>query len=305
MTLLASPTRPSFQTVADAIASRQHGVVTRRQLLDAGVAPSVIEYRLAHGWLVGVHRGVYRFGPLVTAESDLMAACLACGPSAAASHESAALLHRVMPPTARPREPAVSVVSTARRRPGIRIHRVARLAPSDVMRVNGVPATTIVRTLCDLAPRLTQRALERAVAEALALRLTTLDALERAARRRRGRAGAAMLLDAVGGGGPARVRSELEDWFLDLVTAARLPPPEVNIRLLGFEVDFLWRSARVVVETDGFGAHRSREAFEGDRDRDAELAVAGYTVMRVTWRKLRNNAGETLARLIRLLDERG
>ena len=301
MTPRARPPDTTFQSVANHFASRQHGIVTRAQLLDAGVPRNVVEYRVARGWLVKVHRGVYRFGPVVTPESVIMAACLACGRSAAASHESAARLHRIWSLSKRCATPEVSVLDCARRRPGILIHRVRRLDPRAVTRVNGIPVTTVLRTLCDLAARLTQNDLERVVAEALALRLTSLEAVERAARSRRGRPGAGKLLEAVGGGGPDRLRSALETWFLDLVRAARLPKPEVNQRLLGFEVDFLWRDARVVVETDGFGPHRSRRAFDGDRDRDGELTAAGYRVSRVTWRGMTENPGKILQRLVKML----
>lgn len=112
-------------------------------------------------------------------------------------------------------------------------------------------------------------------------------------------------MEAVGGGGPGLLRSELEAWFHDLVSAARLPAPDVNVRALGFEVDFLWRSAHVVVETDGFAPHRSRRSFERDRERDAVLTAAGYRVMRVTWRKLRDDPGHVLTRLVQLLREQG
>jgi hypothetical protein len=78
-------------------------------------------------------------------------------------------------------------------------------------------------------------------------------------------------------------RSELEERFLALCDDHGLPRPEVNIRIEGFEVDFVWRDARVIVEVDGYGYHRSPSAFEADRERDVVLALAGWRVLRFTW----------------------
>jgi very-short-patch-repair endonuclease len=97
--------------------------------------------------------------------------------------------------------------------------------------------------------------------------------------------------------GPAFTRSEAEERLLALVRAARLPHPELNVRVSGHEVDFLWRDARLVVEVDGFANHRTRAAFEHDRLRDAQLQGAGLTVMRVTWRQIVAEPEALLARL--------
>ena len=86
--------------------------------------------------------------------------------------------------------------------------------------------------------------------------------------------------------GPTLTRSEAEERFLALVRAARLPPPECNTRIGPYEVDFLWRSERLVVEVDGYAFHSSRLAFERDRRRDADLQTQGYSVMRFTWRQI-------------------
>jgi very-short-patch-repair endonuclease len=305
MTRRASHARPSFQVAANRLASRQHGIVTRRQLLGAGVPRGVIERRVSSGWLQRVHRGVYRFGPVIAPDSDLMAACLAYGPGAVVSHGSGAVLHRIRPLTARPRIPEISVPFDARRRQGIRVHRVARLDSSEITRVEGVPVTTAVRTLCDLAPRLTQRELERAISEAIALRLTSVEKMRVAALARRGWPGSPKLIEAVFGREPDRIRSKLEAWFLALIRAAGLPLPEANQRVLGHEVDFLWRRERVIVEADGYLFHEGREAFEEDRARDAALAVAGFQVIRVTWRRLEEEPGSVLDQVVRLLRRGG
>ena len=101
--------------------------------------------------------------------------------------------------------------------------------------------------------------------------------------------------------GPALTRSEAEGRLLALVRAARLSRPELNVRVAGHEVDFLWREVGLVVEVDGFAFHSSREAFERDRLRDAELQAHGFTVMRVTWRQLVDTPEALVARLAAVL----
>ena len=97
-------------------------------------------------------------------------------------------------------------------------------------------------------------------------------------------------------------RTELEDRILALCRRHRLPQPEVNVRVSRYEVDFLWRDKRLIVEVDGWGAHRTRSAFEEDRARDARLALLGYEVVRFTWRQLTRDqpaAARTIRRLLR------
>jgi hypothetical protein len=300
-----SSAHPSFEVVAHRLAGRQHGVVARRQLVEAGVAAHVVDQRVECGRLMRIHRGVYRFGPLVAEHSEVMAACLACGAGAAASFDSAAVVLKIRPVAARPAEVEIAVRGGGRRRPGIRVHRVRSFRPSDLTCVEGIPVTTVNRTLCDLATRLAPRALEQAVAEALALRSTTARKLRAAAIRRRGRPGAARLLDVLGDGNPALTRSPAEERFLALVRAVPVPEPEVNQRVGPYEVDFLWREARLIAETDGFGYHQGRRAFERDRGRDADLLAMGFRVMRVTWRKLNAEPGVVLDQLIKALNWAG
>jgi very-short-patch-repair endonuclease len=96
-------------------------------------------------------------------------------------------------------------------------------------------------------------------------------------------------------------RSELETRFLALLRRHRLPQPEVNVRIGTFVVDFLWRAERLVVELDGWGAHRSRSAFEADRARDARLKMLGHQVLRFTWRQVTEDSGGVAATIRSLL----
>jgi very-short-patch-repair endonuclease len=100
---------------------------------------------------------------------------------------------------------------------------------------------------------------------------------------------------------PDHTRSELEARFLGLCRRHRLPAPEVNVRLRPYLVDFLWRAQRLVVEVDGYWAHRGRSAFEADRARDLELKRRGYEVIRLTWRTVKGDPAGTAATLRSLL----
>jgi len=285
------------------LAARHHGVVARRQLRSAGVSLDVVNRRVQTGRLRVLHRGVYLVGPVVAPRTMEMAAILACGREAAVACWSAAGLWVIVP--APPGRKAVEVLTEhAHRRPGIRIHRVSVLRKDEVTRLDGIPITTPARTVFDLAKTATVRELERALAEALALRLTTRRKirrlLERYPRARGSRALRALLDDGM----PARIRSEAEELFHTLVREAGLPLPRVNVRVAGFEVDFFWPDERLVVEIDGAAYHRSRLAFERDRRRDGALLAAGFRVYRVTWRQLQEQRLSAVARVAQLLAQK-
>jgi very-short-patch-repair endonuclease len=164
--------------------------------------------------------------------------------------------------------------------------------------LRGLAVTTPARTIIDLSDHRPRRELERAIDEAEYLRLDCTGLQPLPGRRGSGRL-ARILADHAAGS--TRTRSELEERFLLLCVEQRLPRPEVNARLHGFEVDFLWRAARLVVELDGHAAHGTRRSFEQDRVRDAELTLAGYVVIRLTWRRLTREPAVVAAQLRRAL----
>jgi very-short-patch-repair endonuclease len=271
-----------------ALAAQQHGLVTRTQLIGLGMRADSIQWQVRSGRLICHHRGVYRIGPLTVARAQEMSAVLACGPAAVVSHHSAAALWQL--PGAHGSRIAVqiSVVGAHRgRRPGVRTHRVRRLPPDEITKLDGVPLTTPARTILDLAGEADAADLERMVADACKRGIATVAQLRRLIARYPNRRGVARLrgiLDA--GSGPAFIRSEAEMRFLDLARTARLPLPKVNVLIAGLEVDFFWPPYRLVVEVDGFAFHSSRFSFERDRRRDATLIAHGFRVMRVTWRQI-------------------
>jgi very-short-patch-repair endonuclease len=273
-------------------AARTQGIIATAGLLDAGLSHDAIAHRVAHGWLIRRHHGVYLVGPLTGPFSEEMAAVQAIGEDAVLSLHASAALWRIRAKVDGPID--VSVAGRhARSRPGIRVHNV-RVLERTIH--HDVPVTTPAWTLLDLAATLAPGDLARTVEEARVLRLVTdgeIRALLTAHPRRHGtRALAAALGDE-----PRLTRSEAERRLLRLIRRAHLPLPETNVHVLGHEVDALWHDQRLVVEIDGFAAHGTRAAFERDRARDAHLVAAGHRVIRITWRQLADTPERTVAQL--------
>ena len=275
------------------IAARQYGLVTHRQLVAVGLSAGGVQHRIANRRLRAIHRGVYAAGhqPL-TREGRWLAAVLACGGGAALSHRAAAALWGLLPRAGEGRIDVTVLTAGGRAsRPGIRVHRCRLEAPELAAR-DGIPATTVARTLLDLAAVLPRRTMERALDEADYLGFLDQRALAATLARhpRRNGAGALKRILAEHSIGSTRTRSELEERLLALCRRRRLPLPAVNVHVEGFLVDFYWPAARLVVETDGYAAHRRRAAFEEDRVRTVTLSAAGYEVLRFTHRQVFGDA---------------
>jgi hypothetical protein len=268
--------------------------VTTGQLLALGLGKAAVAKRAQRGRLHRVHRGVYKVGyPGLTRNGRFMAAVLACGEDAALSHLSAAVLWEILEDRG---QPIHVTAPTERVRPGIVVHRAA-LAGERVRR-RGIVVTTVGRTLVDLADVVPRRVLERALDEAEYLRLDRTGLGPR-----HGRSGSGPLTSvlAVHTPGTTRTRSELEEMFLALCQTHGIPQPEVNVGIEGYECDFVWRDARLVVETDGAAAHGTARARERDPIRDAELQLAGWLVIRVTWVRLSRRPEEVADQVRRAL----
>lgn len=289
-------------------AARQHGVVTRAQLLGAGATADTIRSWQRMARLVPLHRGVYLLGslvgPLRPTRHREMAAVLACGRGAAVSHGNALWLRDLV--STRPgggKGPVHLVVPGARcRRPGIAAHRVSTLLAADVSLVEGIPTTTAIRTILDVASTARPRLLEQVLARAERLGQldsgALLDRLNRAAPVR----GAPLLRSLLTGEARlAFTRSEAEERLLEIIRLAELPEPKLNVRLDDLELDFYFPAHRVAVEVDGFAYHSSRRSFEHDRDRDFGLGAGGVQVVRVTWRQLHRKPYLVVRRLTAVL----
>ena len=283
------------------MAARQHGVITRQQLVALGLGEGAIEYRVRLGRLCLLHRGVYALAYVPRSpHARSMAAVLTCGAAAVLSHRSAAVLWGFLRSF---RGPVEVTAAQTHRRAGVIVHRSRGLTRSDVSRALGIPVTSPVRTLIDLADALDDLALARAVNEARLSRHVRLEQIAERLESAPGRRAVARLRPLIGrGDGPTRSRLERE--FLSFCERQGFPRPQVNRRIIGYEVDMLWPAERVVVELDGRWFHDDPGAFERDREKDAALTVAGYRVMRVTWRRLmeRPQGEATRLRVLLALD---
>ncbi len=186
----------------------------------------------------------------------------------------------------------------------LRVHRGHTLDLLDdvVRQPDGLPVTSVARTLVDLAAVLTAHELERRCHRAEVLRRLDVRAVQRLVTdvRRPGARSLRAALATLTRADPDITRSELEERFLALVTDAGLPRPSVNARIAGHEVDFLWRLECLVDEVDGAAAHNTPTAFEEDRHRDAALQVAGFRVVRFTWRRITQDP-DAVVRTLRAL----
>jgi very-short-patch-repair endonuclease len=272
--------------------------------LALGLGRRAIGHRLETGRLTAIHRGVYAVGhPALGPRGRAVAALRAVGPGAVLSHRSAAAIHGLLAATG---AIEVTVAGRApRSRAGIIVHRAASLGDEDTCRRDGLPLTSPIRTLIDLAGVLPRPPLERVLAEAQVLRLVHPPELKRAVERAHGRRGVARLARILRAGEPAPTRSQLERTFLRLAAAADLERPRVNERVGRFMVDFLWPAQRVVVETDGWAAHGHRAAFTSDRARDAELQALGFAVLRFTYGQVTEEPVRVAARIAAVLALRG
>jgi hypothetical protein len=270
------------------LAGRQHGVVATRQLSALGLARGGVAARARAGRLHRVHRGVYAVGHTVlTVNGRRMAAVLAAGPGAVLSHASAAALWDIRPTSATRIDISVRSAGGRAKRPGLRIHRTPTLQTDEITAHQGIRVTSPARTLLDLASSLPRRALERALDEAEIRELYDRRALEAVALAHAGEHGARALAEALAqDGDPVLTDSELEEIMLGLCDEQQLERPTPRAWVAGLRVDFLFAASRLVVETDGYRYHRTRRAFERDRERDAILARAGYRTLRFTHRQL-------------------
>ncbi len=280
------------------LAGRQHGVVTRSQLLELGLSPAAVGRRVGSGHLRPLHRGVYLVGPIMSDRAVKMAAVLAGGPGAVLSHTSALRLWgllRIDPP----RPVHVTVPGGGRRsRKGIAFHRSVALSEDERTVVDGFVITTPGRTIADVAGMLGSREVERILAAAEREGLMTrakLAGLPDRYPRRAGMAVVRALLEEESG--PRYTRSEAERRCLELLRKAGLPRPHVNVPVGPYELDLFWPTETVAVEVDGYAHHSSRPRFEGDRRKDAWLRARGIEVIRVTWRQITRDATATAVRV--------
>ncbi len=283
------------------LAERQSGVLTRAQIEGAGVSGTRLSRWVVDGRLHRLHPGVYALGHrALSVEGRLLSALLRAGPGAALSHATAAWWWQLLP--GEPPRIEVSVPRGRRCENPVGVHRPRRLERTWH---RGLPVTTVPRTLLALAAVAPLDRLRRALAEAEFRRLAHLDDVE--AVLGRGHPGSAALRAALESHRPelARTLSLLEERFLALCEERGIALPDVNVKVRGLMVDALWQDRRVIVELDGHAAHATAAGAERDRSRDLALRVAGYRVLRYTWRQVTGQGELVAADLRRALAEAG
>jgi very-short-patch-repair endonuclease/predicted transcriptional regulator of viral defense system len=280
------------------LADRQHGVVATWQLVALGLTHDDIRYRAKIGRLHRIYRGVYAVGHRnLSPKGHRMAAVLACGADAVLSHRSAAAHWGIGYPSYKI---DVTTPRDSRSRKTIRPH-TAVLHEEDRTIHDGIPITSVARTILDLAARTNQDGLTYLIEEADRKDRLDLAALDRAIGRRPRVAGVVALRAVLATyRGPADTRSHLERGFRKLIANAGLPEPQFNVLVAGLTVDVYWPQWRLVVELDSGLYHDTPRAFETDRIRDAILQKAGVRVLRVTDERFDHDANGVLADIIAL-----
>lgn len=261
------------------------GVVGHKELRSRGISKHAVHRGLASGRLHVVLPGVYAVGhSALSWRGRLRAAVLWGGEDAVLSHLTAAGLWDLLlsaSPTVHITVPRGGKTSRA----WIRAHHARQI---DRAEVNGFPVTTVERTLVDLAPMIRPDRLERAVEQAVRMDRLDFGAMKTVRSECRGRRGLAALDAAIAAFDPLAPQTHpgIERAFLRLIRKYKLPEPKTNVQAGPYVVDFLWEEQKLIVELDSLQHHRRPGVFEADRKRDIDLKLLGYTVIRITHRRL-------------------
>lgn len=283
--------------IINQLARAQHGVVSRKQLLGAGLSRRLVGSRLDQKRLIPVFPGVYELARgAAGTKGRWLAATLFCGERVALSHRSAAQLWGF-----EIRFSCIELVSASMRKGrinsyadrGLIVHQTRSLPDDHLDRVDGIQVTSLSRTLVDLAAVVERPSLTAIFNEADRLRMLDLDELNLVLNESKGRRGTGFLRSLAANRDPRNqlTRSELESKFLVLCRNEALPLPDVNTLIEGFEVDCAWPEFRFIVELDGLAFHSAPAAVERDHRRDATLQAKGFLVLRLTYRDVTTNPG--------------
>jgi very-short-patch-repair endonuclease len=293
----------------DRLARPQHGVVSLDHVLENGITPDQVRARLGRGSLVRLDAGVYRtMGARQSWEQALLAACLAAGPEALASHRAAAVLWGLIDPPA-----PVEIVVPYAQCPtpvGAILHRSTDLREIDAARRHGIPVTNPIRTVGDLgavAPQLVPSAIERGLyldrfsVEAL---WRLIDDLARPGRRGLGVLRRALQRRALGS---VKSHSPLESTFAAIATTTGLRVEyqyEVGLDGRRYVLDFAVPAVKVGVEIDGLETRATRESLDHCDERQNRLVLDGWHLLRYTSTHLRRRRTAIRRELTRLVESR-
>jgi very-short-patch-repair endonuclease len=299
---------PGWDGEITALARRQYGVVGREQLLAMGLGKDAIQHRIASGRLHRQYAGAYAVGhEVIPREGRWMAAVLASGSEAVLSHWSAAGLWMIRP-NSRTR---IDVTVPHRSRSSALVCRHISQVPADERTIEeGIPVTTVPRTILELAATESADVVENLLREAEFLRLSDRLSLPDLIERYPGKRGIRkvhLALERLREETEGRKRSPLEERFAPFLRKHHLPLPRFNDWILlgdkRYQVDCHWPELRQIVELDGWEGHSTRTAFREDRARDRRLLAAGYRVAHITWNQLDDEPAEVAADLHALLSE--
>jgi hypothetical protein len=299
------------------LASKQDGVVNRRQLIAAGASANQIGSRVENRSLRKLYAGVYAVGhDRLTREGRQRAAVMAGGPNAVLSHRAAASLLGLLPSSRRlevirssspdrhrpPPEHASRAIH-----PGLIIHRTRSLVPGEITVRRGIPVTSAVRTIINLAERESPKTLDMAIRRGVAAGTLDLGELSRAVDRCRGRKGIGKLKEVITGWDPGKLRSKsgFEGDMSDFCPEFGIPRPLINDIRCGYEVDFQWEGSNILLESDGRPYHLSRADRHRDYQKMLDLTSAGNTVVRVDEEMLYRHRTEFGMKLRKLLEDEG
>lgn len=290
------------------LARGQHGVVSIRQLEKRfGFSRDAVGTAVRSGRLFPVHRGVYATTPAeLSLFGQCLAAVLAVGPGSLLSYWSAGWLWGLLGRSPRPFHVTAPGPRRLRDRPPVRVHRARNLVDADRRLEEQIPVTAPARTYLDLAEVVEPRRLPKLLKRGEELKILDADEVYACCARSPGHKGAKPLTVALGRYRPEGrvVRSDPERDFLDLIGSAGLPLPATNYIVGAYELDAYWPAAGLAVEIDAFATHGTRVSFEADRERDAELAAIGITVVRITESRLAAEPDAVAAQVGALLSAR-
>lgn len=305
LSAMSATAMPGAEVVLATASAAAHGLTSRQQLQRLGLSDEQVDWRLDQGVLIPVHRGVYRHAAAPwTPSGRLLAAVLASGDGAVASHRSAAQLHLLRDvPRWRP-----EVTVPGPRLPrchGVTRHRTDLLEPADVTWVNSIPVTTLGRTLLDLGAVVPYHVVELAAQDAMIRKLVlTVDlicVLERVGGR--GRRGTAALRAIVEGSLPAKgIESHLELALVRLIETCPVPRPVLQHEIMvaggrRIRLDAAWLDPRIVVEADGRRWHSTSREFEADLVRSRAIVAAGWRHYRYGWADIHQRAAAVRAEI--------
>jgi len=293
--------RADRDLAASRIAAQQRTLLTTEQLVACGLENDAVTYRLKAGRLHLVFRGVLSMGcgelPPLARE---LGALLACGKGSFISHGSAAFVWGL-----RQEAPAKVEVTVVGRccgsRNGMRVHRICEIDRRELRRHEGLWLSSPARVCLEVAAT-SPSDVPDLIDACLGNRLLNRQDIEAVVRCHRGHRGVARLVATLGDESAMTItRSRAEKAMLRLIRKARLPVPEVNVRLGPYRPDFLWREQRLIVELDSYGYHGGPKAFQNDREKDLFYRDAGFDVLRFTRAHVVYEPALVLVRLARAL----